>query len=140
MRSIIITLIVLLNNLLIAQTPPTPFLNPGEHWTNLWSVSYDYQSNGSIRYLVQNPENPDLWCAVFMAQQDSNSALGSQRFIYCAYSSNNGDSWNSNQVNLSTSSQGFPCITLKDSSPLVAFHQGGGLFDCNGIKGIFIFG
>lgn len=122
MKIIFLIHTLILTGLLNAQVPPTPVLNPGEHWTNLYSVSYDFQTNGSLRYLVQNPNNPSSWCAVLMAQQDSNTNLGNQRYIYYSYSSDNGNTWTSNVLN-TTFSFGFPCITLKDSRPVIACHR-----------------
>ena len=121
----------ILTDFLYAQVPPTPYLNPGEHWTNLYSVSYDFQSNGSLRYLLQNPDNPSSWCAILMAQQDSNTALGVQRYIYYSYSNDNGNTWTSDVLN-STVSFGFPCITIKDGKPVIACHR-------NSTYGSFVF-
>ena len=65
MKKVILLLVVLaVNSSLQAQMPPAPVLGFGENWTNLWSVSYDYQTNGSIRYIVQDPSNPNNLCAI----------------------------------------------------------------------------
>jgi hypothetical protein len=65
-----------------AQVPPNPTLQTGETWTNLYSNSYDYQTNGSVRYFVQDLSNPMNLCAIIMAQQDSSTAAGTERYIY----------------------------------------------------------
>ncbi len=123
--------ILVLSASLKAQVPPPPPLQPGEHWTNLYSVSYDFQTNGSVRYLVQDPANPAKWCAILMAQQDSNTALGVQRYIYYAYSTDTGNTWSPNVLSTSNSF-GFPCLSLKNGIPVIACHR-------NSILGSFVF-
>jgi hypothetical protein len=57
-----------------------------------------------------------------MAQQDSNTAAGTGRYIYYAYTDNNGSSWTSNVMSTATSF-GFPCITLSNGTTVIACHQ-----------------
>ncbi len=106
-----------------AQMPAPPVLGLGEYWTNNWSISYDYQTNGSVRYLVQDPSNPNNWCAILMAQHDSLDAAGTNRFIYYGYSDDGGVTWN-NDVLTTAASHGFPCMTLSNGIPVIADHQG----------------
>jgi hypothetical protein len=121
--SILFLLLFIILGILKAQSPPPPFPGPNETWTYLWSVSYDYQANGSVRYLVQDPANPANWCAMLMAQQDSNSAPGDQRYIFYSYSStDNGNTWAANVLDASTN-YGFPCMTLRNGVPVIAAHK-----------------
>ncbi|HMR41279.1 MAG TPA: T9SS type A sorting domain-containing protein [Ignavibacteria bacterium] len=110
-----------------AQLPPPPPLQAGESWTNLWSVAYDFQTNGSLRYLLQDPNNPNQWCSLIMAQKDSNSTGSNNRYVYYSYSTNNGVTWFSDALNTSVNG-GFPCITLRNGTVVVAIHDntGGG--------------
>ncbi|MDQ3019457.1 MAG: T9SS type A sorting domain-containing protein [Bacteroidota bacterium] len=125
-KFISLLLIIFFQSSLNAQLPPNPPLQPGESWTNLWSISYDFQSNGSIRYLVQDPVNTNQWCSVLMAQQDSNTAAGVRRFIYYSYSGNNGFTWASDFFDVS-SSWGFPCLTLSNGIPVIACYKSSAL-------------
>ncbi len=118
----LLILLLIINSSLNAQMPPPPMLNPGETWTNLYSVSYDYQTNGSIRYLVQDPASSNNLCAILMAQQDSNSAAGVGRYIYYAYSDDNGATWAPNVLDASFS-WGFPCMSLSNGLPTIAAHR-----------------
>ncbi|MDQ3019455.1 MAG: T9SS type A sorting domain-containing protein [Bacteroidota bacterium] len=114
--------IILFRSSINAQMPPPPQLGFGERWTNLWSVSYDFQSNGSIRYLVQDPSNPNSWCAILMAQQDSNVGGSNERFIYYSYTKDNGSTWIQNVMDLSEY-YGFPCMALSNGIPVIACHK-----------------
>lgn len=105
-----------------AQQPPPPTLQPGEKYTNLYSVSYDYQTNGSVRYIVQDPSNASKYCAILMAQQDSNTAAGTQRYVYYAYTEDNGNTWTADVLE-TTSSWGFPDMTLRNGIPAIAAHR-----------------
>ena len=107
-----------------AQEPPPPVLGAFEHYTNLWSVSYDYQTNGSVRYLLQDPTNPLKFCNVLMSQQDSNTAAGTARYIYYSYSEDGGVSWTSDVIT-TVASHGFPCLTLSNGIPVFTAHQSG---------------
>ncbi len=107
-----------------AQQPPPPTLGPDEHYTNLWSVSYDYQTNGAVRYLVQDPTNPANYCAILMAQQDSTTAAGVGRYIYYAYSDDAGLTWTADVIT-TTASHGFPCLSLRNGIPVFMAHQSG---------------
>ena len=107
-----------------AQTPPPPTLGPGESWSNLYSMSYDYQTNGSVRYFVQDPANPLNLCALIMAQQDSSTAAGTQRYIYYSYSDDGGVTWTADVIT-TAASHGFPCVTLRDGVTIFAAHQSG---------------
>jgi len=113
---------LLFAGILYAQvTPPT--LGPGEHWTNIWSLSYDYQTNGSVRYLVQDPSNPANLCATQMATHDSVSPAGTNRYVWYSYSSDAGLTWD-NGVEIATSFfQGFHSLTVRNGAPLVALHE-----------------
>ncbi len=117
---LIIALII--NSSLRAQMPPPPVLGFGESWTNLWSVSYDYQTNGSVRYLVQDPSNPNNLCSILMAQQDSLQPAGSQRYIYYSYSDDGGHTWVGDVIN-SGANWGFPDMSLNNGIPIVGMHQ-----------------
>lgn len=117
-----ILLMLIFQTSLYAQMPPPPVLQPGENWTQLWSVYYDYQSNGSVRYIQQDPSNPNAWCAIMMAQHDSNGTSTDQRYIYYSYTENNGNSWFSGTLDMS-SNFGFPCITLSNGIPVIACHK-----------------
>lgn len=107
-----------------AQTPQPPTLGPNETWTNLYSMSYDYQTNGSVRYFVQDPTNSQNLCAIIMAQQDSSTAAGTQRYIYYSYSDNGGSTWTADVIN-NTASFGFPCLTMREGVTVFAAHQSG---------------
>lgn len=103
-----------------AQVPP-PVLGFGEHWTGNWSASYDYQTNGSVRYLVQDPSNPLNWCAILMAKHDTILPAGSSRFTYYAYSDDGGLTWNGDALATDVP-HGFPCMTLSNGIPVIADH------------------
>ena len=118
----LLLLLVLTCSSLFAQQPPPPTLQPGESYTNLYSVSYDYQTNGSVRYIVQDPTNASKYCAILMAQQDSNSAAGVERYIYYAYTEDNGNTWTPDVIN-TTASWGFPDMSLRNGIPIVAAHR-----------------
>jgi hypothetical protein len=118
----ILTFVLFLSSSLTAQTPPPPVLGSGESWTNLYSQSYDYQTNGSIRYFVQDPSNSNNLFSILMAQQDSNGAVGANRYIYYAYSENNGNTWSAASLDESFS-WGFPCASISGGSPIVAAHR-----------------
>ncbi len=105
-----------------AQQPPPPQLSFGESWTNLWSVSYDDQTNGSVRYLIQDPGNPSNLCAILMAQQDTTNAAGVQRYVYYAYSNDYGLTWASNVLDAS-GSWGFPDMSMSNGNPVIAAHR-----------------
>jgi len=116
-------LFMLISSLCYPQvTPPT--LQPGEYWTQLFSLYFDYQTNGSIRYIVQNPANPQGLCAVLMAQEDSTQFFNINRFIYYAYSSNGGKNWAKNVVD-TTVYFGFPCIDIRNGIPVLSMHTRG---------------
>lgn len=122
MKKVILLLVVLaINSTLRAQMPSPPLLGFGESWTNLWSVSYDYQTNGSIRYIVQDPSNPNNLCAILMAQQDSLQPVGSQRYVYYSYSEDGGKTWTSDVLN-TASNWGFPDMSLRNGVPIVGAH------------------
>ncbi|MDQ3021982.1 MAG: T9SS type A sorting domain-containing protein [Bacteroidota bacterium] len=117
---------LLIIGVLKAQDPGPPVLGPDEKYTSLWSVSYDYQTNGSVRYLAQDPANGNNWCAIIMSQQDSSTPIGTQRYIYYAYSDDNGSTWGANVLDVSTS-MGFPCLTLTNGIPVIAGHRSSAL-------------
>lgn len=120
--SALLLMILLSVSVVTAQDPgPPSTLGPGENYTGLWSISYDYQTNGSVRYLVQDPANANNWCAILMGQPDSNTAAGTGRRIYYSYSDNNGATWTA-QVLDDAANQGFPCITLTNGVPAIARH------------------
>ena len=118
----LLILILILNTYSNAQVPPPPPLQTGETWTGLYSVSYDYQTNGSIRYIVQNPANSSEYCTILMAQQDSTAAVGVGRYIYFAYSTDNGNSWSSDALDVNFS-WGFPDMSLRNGIPIIAAHR-----------------
>lgn len=102
--------------------PPPPQLQPGEKWTNLYSVSYDYQTNGSIRYFVQDPTSPGKMCAILMAQQDSNSSVGVARYIYYSYSEDYGNTWTPDGLEITTP-WGFADMALRNGVPIISAHR-----------------
>ena len=115
-------LIMLMCSSLNAQQPPPPPLQPGETYTNLYSVSYDYQTNGSVRYIVQDPANASKYCAILMAQQDSNTIAGVQRYIYYAYTEDNGNTWTTDVLE-TAANWGFPDMSLRNGIPIIAAHR-----------------
>lgn len=121
--SALLLLVLLSVSVSKAQDPgPPATLGPGESYTGLWSVSYDYQTNGSVRYLVQDPTNKSKWCAILMSQPDSSTAAGAGRHIYYSYSDDNGATWSSDVLD-GVNNQGFPCLTLSNGLPVIARHQ-----------------
>ena len=105
-------------NICFAQVPP-PTLLTGESWTKLFSVSYDYQSNGSIRYIVQDPSRPEYLCAIMMAATDT---INPQRYVYFSY--RNGNNWDSAIPVNNVYNQGFPCIDITNSGiPIISLHE-----------------
>jgi hypothetical protein len=105
-------------NICFAQVPP-PTLLPGESWTKLFSISYDYQSNGSIRYIVQDPAHPENLCAIMMAVTDT---INPQRYVYFSY--REGNNWNTAAPVNSVYNQGFPCIDLTNAGqPVISLHE-----------------
>lgn len=119
--SVFLLIALIYSGILSAQTPPPPVLGVNEHYTNLWSVSYDYQTNGSVRYLIQDPANKSKWCAIIMSQQDSANAAGVGRYVYYAYSEDNGNTWTADVLS-NTAANGFPCITLSNGLPVISRH------------------
>jgi hypothetical protein len=105
---------------------PNPTLQPGEYWTKLFSASYDYQTNGSVRYIVQDPTNPLNLAAIIMAQEDSSNAVGVNRYVYLAYSSDGGRNWEK-YVTDNTANHGFPSLTVRNGAPIVAAHRSAAL-------------
>jgi hypothetical protein len=118
----ILALLLFLNSSVKSQTPPPPPLQAGEVYTGLYSVSYDYQTNGCVRYIVQDPSNPKNLCAILMAQQDSNNAAGVSRYIYYAYSEDNGVTWTAQSLD-ETANWGFPDMSLNNGVPIIAAHR-----------------
>lgn len=105
-----------------AQDPgPPTTLQPGETYTGLWSISYDYQTNGSVRYLLQDPSNSSKWLAILMAQPDSTTAAGAGRRVYYSYSEDNGATWSADVLD-NSANQGFPCVALSNGKPVIARH------------------
>ena len=123
-------LILLAINICLAQVPP-PTLLQGEYWTQLFSAGYDYQSNGSVRYIVQNPSNPNGLCAILMAQEDSISPPNINRYVFFTYSTNGGKNWTKNVVD-NSATYGYPYIDLKNGVPVIAQHK-------SSILGTFVF-
>jgi len=120
--SVLFLMLMLSVSLVTAQDPgPPSTLQPGESYTGLWSISYDYQTNGSVRYLVQDPANSKNWCSILMGQPDSTTAVGVGRRVYYAYSDDNGATWTRDILD-DASNQGFPCITLSNGVPVIARH------------------
>jgi hypothetical protein len=117
-------LVVLFSGILYAQiTPPT--LGPGEFWTRLWTLSYDYQTNGSVRYLIQDPTNPDNLCAILMATHDSTSPAGTNRYVWYTYSDDGGRTWGDGVEVTTAAFNGFPSLSTRSGQPLVGFHVSG---------------
>jgi hypothetical protein len=123
--TILFLILVLHSSLkLKAQEPPAPVLGSGESWTNLYSQSYDYQTNGSVRYIVQDPSNPNSLCSILMAQQDSNTAVGVNRYVYYSYSEDNGATWTPSVLD-NTGNWGFPDMSLSGGLPIISQHRFG---------------
>jgi hypothetical protein len=111
--------LIIITSFTLAQVPP-PTLQPGEYWTQLFSASYDFQSNGSIRYIVQHPNEPNKLFAIISAIEDSviNNPLV-ERYIYTAYSSNNGRTWIKKVVDTSMA-YSTPGVDLRNGMPVIA--------------------
>ncbi len=122
----LIVMFFMMYSIASAQEPPPPVLGPGEHYTHLWSVSYDYQTNGSVRYLTQDPANRGGYCSILMAQHDSNGAVGVQRYVYYSYSDDNGATWTSDVLETSAS-WGFPDMSVRNGIPIISAHRFGTL-------------
>ena len=122
MKKFTFLIILLICSSIKAQMPPPPVLEPGEKWTNLYSVSYDYQTNGSIRYLVEDPTNTANLCALIMAQQDTSTATGVQRYMYFSYSDNGGNTWTSDVLN-NSANWGFGNMTVAGGVPVIVQHR-----------------
>jgi Secretion system C-terminal sorting domain len=132
MKKIYLTILIFFySSNLFSQFPPPPILGQGEYWTDLWSMSYDYQGNGSVRYAAQDPSNPNAWCAIIMSQQDSTTPAGAQRYIYYSYSDDNGNTWASNVLDVTSSINGFPDISLSNGNPVIACTQGASFSNCS---------
>jgi hypothetical protein len=115
---------ILAGGILKSQVPD-PVLLPGEYWTSLFSAAYDYQTNGSIRYIVQDPTNPLNLCVILMAQEDSSVTTAAQeRLVYYAYSDDGGLTWAKAPV-VTTEGVGFPSIALRNGNPIIGFHISG---------------
>jgi hypothetical protein len=101
---------------------PDPVLLPGEYWTLLFSAAFDYQTNGSVRYIVQDPANPLNLCVILMAQEDSSVTTAAQeRLVYYAYSDDGGLLWAKAPV-VPTAGVGFPSIATRNGNPIIALH------------------
>ena len=126
MKSVII-LLVSISTLVYSQVPPPPVLGPGESYTKLWSVTYDYQSSGSVRYFVQDQTKTDYYCAILMSQQDTSYPVEATKHIYYSYRWEDG-TWYPDPLSVS-SPMGFPSISIYDGVPIIAT-QGtfGGVF------------
>lgn len=98
-----------------------PVINANEYWTNLLSLSYDYQTNGSVRYLVQDPTNANNYCAIFMGSPDD---MATDRWTYFSYSTDGGQTWTPQSTVSNTSRHGFPNMTLVNGIPVIADHGG----------------
>jgi hypothetical protein len=59
-----------------------------------------------------------------MAQQDSSTAAGTERYIYYSYSDDGGATWTADVIT-TTASHGFPCLTLRNGVTVFAAHQSG---------------
>jgi hypothetical protein len=120
--SIFVFFVAIMCSVVTAQvTPPT--LATGEYWTNMWSLSYDYQTNGSVRYIVQDPATPSNLLAIFMGTHDSSSAAGTNRYVWYSYSTNGGRTWEASSVT-TTNFAGFPCLAVSSSgTPYVGMHM-----------------
>ncbi len=105
----------------VSSVNAQPVINANEYWTNLLSLSYDYQTNGSVRYLVQDPSNPNNLCAIMMASPDN---LATSRYTYFSYSTDGGNTWGPQQAVTTTTRHGFPCMTLSDGVPVIVDHGG----------------
>ncbi len=121
----IVTIVIIISFLSIhsfSQVPP-PTLYTGESYTTLYSASYDYQSNGSVRQFLQNPAAANELFAVMMGVRDSNDPPPfNLRYSYIALSTNDGVSWFSEQ--LGTTRSGFPQAEIIDGVEVITHHQG----------------
>ncbi len=128
MRTILLLIAALaVHSVLNAQIPPPPVLQSGEKWTNLWSVSYDKQWIGSIRYIVQDPNNPANLCAVFHGQHDSLLSSSNRKYVYYSYSNDFGNTWTANVLDTTYLNFGYPCIAIHDGIPIISDHRSGGI-------------
>ena len=124
-----LVLITFLNFPIKAQTP-LPQLQPGEKYTGLYSISQDYQTSGSVRYIVQDPSNSAKLCAILMGQQDSNTAWGNIVYTQYSYSEDNGYTWTAYGIDPEPESPGyrFPQISLNNGLPVIsAFRSNSGV-------------
>jgi Secretion system C-terminal sorting domain len=103
-----------------AQVSP-PQLGPGEKWTNMWSETIDFQNAGSIRYLIQDSNNPQKLCAVMMARH-LDDTLNYIQTTYYSYSNDYGNTWNANSLGVLNSS--LPCIALQNGKPVIKINRG----------------
>jgi hypothetical protein len=117
--------LIIITSFTLAQVPP-PALQQGEYWTKLFSASYDYQTNGSVRYIVQDPTNPLNLAAIIMAQEDSTNAVGVGRYVYLAYSSDGGKNWEKYVTN-NSANHGFPSLSVRNGVPIVVAHKSSAL-------------
>ncbi len=89
---------------------------------------YDLQSNGNIKYIYQNPTNPQLMHACFMVSTDPGPGWDNRNVRY-AYSTNGGSSWEYIGT-VSTTRSGFPTLTVtNDNRAVILAHctDGGGI-------------
>jgi len=113
------------NTFLMAQAPPPPPLQTEEVWTGLYSLSCDYQTSGSLRYIVENPDFTPFrsnYCAVIMGQHDSSSVYDASRYIYYSYSNATGDLWEPDVLN-SGLSWGYPDISIHNGNPVISAYR-----------------
>ena len=116
--------IILLNFSIQAQVPP-PQLQSGESYTGLYSVSYDYQTSGSVRYIVQDPANSNNLCAILMVQHDTNSAAGVNRQTYYSYKFHYSPDWYPVVLDDGSGNRnfGFPDISLVWGTPVISAYN-----------------
>src|SRR5438477_6327246 len=108
-----------------AQGVPAPTLLPGEAWTKVYSTSYDYQTNGSVRYLLQRPTNSNSFFAMMMGVEDStDNTSWTSRGIWYGYTTNNGTTWDTLRAQPLGTRMGFGNACLVNGIPVIAFHGG----------------
>lgn len=95
-RIILLVFISLINLNIYAQVSPPP-LFPGEVWTGMHSVAYNYQGSSSTRQIIRDPSNPANLFAIMTGMEEVTNGSDS-RYIYGAYSTDYGLTWTHGEI------------------------------------------
>ena len=113
-------------NLSLKSQVPDPTLQTGEVWTGLYSLSCDYQTSGSLRYIIENPDfspfTSSNYCAVIMGHHDSSSVYDASRYIFYSYSNATLDLWQPDVLN-SGLSWSYPDISIHNGNPVISAYR-----------------